>query len=110
MRTGWRWRASSRKTASSRIRGVPALRFPPFLLPLIFINITGHIALSGGRLTGSLFILDNRYPEAFVGVFMALFSIVPVLTSLHIGRWVDSAGAVRAMRVGVALVVIGAWL
>ena len=89
---------------------MPALRLPPFLLPLIFINITGHMALSGGRLTGSLFILDNGYPEAFVGVFMALFSAIPVLTSLQIGRWVDRAGAVRAMRIGIALVLAGAWL
>ncbi|MEO8132923.1 MAG: MFS transporter [Betaproteobacteria bacterium] len=87
---------------------MPALRFPPFLLPLIFINITGHMALSGGRLTGSLFILNNGYPEALVGLFMALFSVIPVLTSLQIGRWVDTAGAVRAMRIGVALVLLGA--
>ncbi|MEO7760999.1 MAG: MFS transporter [Casimicrobiaceae bacterium] len=86
------------------------LRFPPFLVPLIFINVTGHMALSGGRLTGSLYILDNHYPEALVGVFMALFSAIPVLTSLQIGRWVDRAGAARAMRIGVLLVLLGAWL
>lgn len=68
------------------------------------------MALSGGRLTGSLFILNNGYPEALVGLFMALFSVVPVLTSLQIGRWVDSAGAARAMRIGVALILAGAWL
>lgn len=86
------------------------LRFPPFLVPLILINVTGHMALSGGRLTGSLYILNNGYPDALVGVFMALFSVIPVLTSLQIGRWVDRAGAVRAMRIGIALVLAGAWL
>jgi len=89
---------------------VPPLRFPPFLVPLIFINVTGHMALSGGRLTGSLFILNSGYPEALVGVFMALFSVIPVLTSLQIGRWVDRAGAVHAMRIGMSLVLLGAWL
>jgi MFS family permease len=89
---------------------VPAIRLPPFLLPLIFINVTGHMALSGGRLTGSLYILDGGHPEALVGVFMALFSVIPVFTSLHIGRWVDSAGPARAMRIGIALVLAGAWL
>lgn len=89
---------------------MPAPRLPSFLLPLIFVNVTGHLALSGGRLTGSLFILDSGYPESLVGLFMALFSVIPVLTSLQIGRWVDSAGALRAMKVGVALVVVGAWL
>jgi MFS family permease len=82
----------------------------PFLLPLILINATGHMALSGGRLTGSLYILNAGFPELLVGTFMALFSTIPVLTSLHIGRWVDSAGAERALRVGIALVVVGAWL
>lgn len=89
---------------------MPAPRLPSFLLPLIFVNVTGHLALSGGRLTGSLFILDSGYPESLVGLFMALFSVIPVLTSLQIGRWVDSAGALRAMKIGVALVLVGAWL
>lgn len=89
---------------------MPALRFPPFLLPLIFINLTGHIALSGGRLIGSLYILDNGHAEALVGVFMALFSVIPVLTSLQIGRWVDRAGPELAMKVGVAVLLVGAWL
>ena len=89
---------------------MPALRFPPFLVPLILVNVTGHMALSGGRLTGSIFILNNAWPEALVGVFMALFSVVAVVTSLRIGRWVDRAGALQAMRIGVAIILAGAWL
>jgi MFS family permease len=84
--------------------------FPPLLLPLIFISMTGHMALSGGRLAGSLFTLKSGSPEYVVGVFMALFSIIPVFTSVSIGRWVDRAGASRAMRAGIALVLGGAWL
>ena len=68
------------------------------------------MALSGGRLTGSLYILKSPGAEYLVGVFMALFSIIPVLTSLSIGRWVDRVGAGRVMRLGVALIVLGAWL
>ena len=34
-------------------------RFPPFLLPLILINLTGHMALSGGRVSGSLYVLKT---------------------------------------------------
>jgi MFS family permease len=86
------------------------LRLTPFLLPLICINITGHMALSGGRVTGSLYILKNGHPEALVGLFMALFSVVPVMTALSVGRWVDRAGAARVMRIGVVMVSVGAWL
>ena len=67
------------------------------------------MALSGGRLTGSLFVLKTGQPEALVGLFMALFSVLPVMTSLAIGRWVDRAGAAFVMRVGIVLVLIGAW-
>ncbi len=85
-------------------------RLPPFLLSLILINMTAHMALSGGRLTGSLYILKSGHPEALVGLFMALFSVIPVMTSLAIGRWVDRAGAVKVLRAGMVLVLIGAWL
>ena len=85
-------------------------RLPPFLLPLILINLTGHMALSGGRVTGSLYILQTGNAEYLVGVFMALFSIISVLTALSIGRWVDRVGAARVMRLGIALVLIGAWM
>lgn len=83
---------------------------PPFLPALILINLTGHMALSGGRLTGSLFVLANGQPEAMVGLFMAMYSVIPVMTSLAIGRWVDRAGAARVMRAGIGLVMLGAWL
>ena len=68
------------------------------------------MALSGGRLTGSLYILKNGHPEALVGLFMAFFSVIPVMTSLAIGRWVDRAGAVKVLRSGIVLVLLGAWL
>jgi MFS family permease len=85
-------------------------RLPPFLLPLIFINLTAPMALSGGRLTGSLYVLKSGHPEALVGLFMALFSVIPVMTSLAIGRWVDRSGALKVMRAGMVLVLMGAWL
>ena len=84
-------------------------QLPQFLLPLILINLTGHMALSGGRLSGSLYVLKTGQPEALVGLFMALFSVMPVMTSLAIGRWVDRSGAARVMRVGIVLVLLGAW-
>ena len=41
-------------------------RFPPFLLPLILINLTGHMALSGGRVSGLLYVLKTGNPEYLV--------------------------------------------
>ncbi len=65
------------------------------------------MALSGGRLAGSLYILQDRHAEALVGVFMALFSILPVFTGLRIGRWMDRVGSARVMRLGIVLVAAG---
>ena len=73
------------------------------------INLTGRMALSGGRVQLALRAEDQQ-PEYLVGVFMALFSAIPVLTSLAIGRWVDRVGAPRVMRLGISLVLVGAWL
>jgi MFS family permease len=89
---------------------VRSSRFPPFLLPLIFISLTAHLALSGGRVAGSLFALKTGSAEYVVGIFMALFSVIPMFAALAVGRWVDRAGASRVMRVGIAMVVAGAWL
>jgi len=82
--------------------------FPPLLLPLILITLTGHMAMSGGRVSGALYALSVGSPELVVGVFMAMFSILPTLAAMSIGRWVDRIGALPVMRFGVLAVLIGA--
>jgi MFS family permease len=57
-----------------------------------------------------VFALKSGSPAFVVGVFMALFSIIAMFTSIGVGRWVDRVGATRVMRIGVSLVLIGAWL
>ena len=90
-------------------RPVPK-RFPPLLLPLILVTLTGHMAMSGGRVSGSLFALSTGSPELVVGLFMATFSVLPTLAAMSIGRWVDRIGALPVMRMGVLAVLIGAAL
>ncbi len=85
-------------------------RFPPLLLPLILITLTGHMAMSGGRVSGSLFALSTGSPELVVGLFMATFSVLPTLAAMSIGRWVDRIGALPVMRMGVLAVLVGATL
>ena len=85
-------------------------RFPPLLLPLILVTLTGHMAMSGGRVSGSLFALSTGSPELVVGLFMATFSVLPTLAAMSIGRWVDRIGALPVMRLGVLAVLMGATL
>ena len=84
------------------------MRFPPLLLPLILVTLTGHMALSGGRVSGSLYALRVGSPELVVGLFMATFSVLPALAAMSIGRWVDRMGALPVMRLGVLSVLCGA--
>ena len=85
-------------------------RFPPLLLPLILVTLTGHMAFSGGRVSGSLFALRVGSPELVVGLFMAMFSVLPTLAAMSIGRWIDRMGALPVLRFGVLMVLLGAWL
>lgn len=64
--------------------------------------------MSGGRVSGSLFALSVGSPELVVGLFMAMFSVLPTLAAMSIGRWVDRIGALPVMRVGVLAVLVGA--
>src|ERR1035437_1988582 len=83
-------------------------RFPPLLLPLTLVNLTGHMAFSGGRVSGSLFALSVGSHEWVVGIFMAMFSVLPTLAAMSVGRWVDRMGALPVLRFGMLTVLIGA--
>ncbi|MDX3904725.1 MAG: MFS transporter [Pigmentiphaga sp.] len=66
-----------------------------------------HLALTGGRVTVSLGALSQGASSFTVGVLMALFALVPMLLSVHVGRWVDHVGARRPMRIATAFLIFG---
>jgi MFS family permease len=88
----------------------PWWRLAAPLPTLILVNLTAHLALSGGRLSGSLYTLRSGAGELWAGVFMGLFAFIPLCTSLRSGRWIDRVGTRRAMQRGTLLVFAGAWL
>ncbi len=100
--------ARDRYRRRHRHNGTVPKRFPPLLLPLILITLTGHMAMSGGRVSGSLYALSVGSPELVVGLFMAMFSVLPTLAAMSVGRWVDRIGALPVMRFGVLAVLLGA--
>ncbi|WP_238160163.1 MFS transporter [Pigmentiphaga sp. H8] len=71
------------------------------------LAILSHMALTGGRVTVSLGALAQGASSFTVGVLMALFALVPMLLSVHTGRWVDHIGARRPLRIGVSLLIAG---
>lgn len=84
-----------------------SFNIPPLLLPLIGINLFGHIALSGGRVASSLYALQSGASEFVVGILIGLYGLLPMVLSLGMGRLVDRVGPFLPMRVGIASLGIG---
>ena len=77
------------------------------LLSLVAINLFGHMAISGGRITSSLYALKQGSNVSSVGLLIALYGILPMFFSLPIGRWVDRVGPFTPMLLGITAVVCG---
>ncbi|WP_459618706.1 MFS transporter [Bordetella sp. 2513F-2] len=69
-----------------------------------------HVALTGGRITVSLTALKLGLSTLQVGTLVAVFAVLPMLASIHAGRWVDKVGVYRPLTIGTGLVSIGTLL
>lgn len=87
--------------------GVSFRRFPPQLYALMAISLLCHVTMSGGRVTAGLYVLRAGYSEAWAGVLFGLYSLLPVLISLRIGRLVDRVGVTPVMRGAQAVLLFG---
>lgn len=81
------------------------------MLPaLIAGQIALHAAMAGQRMAAPLQALQQGHSAWSVGVLLALFAALPVLTALGAGRMADRHGYHRPLRVAVACTVVGAAL
>lgn len=94
-------------TASPPPAGPLASRINPQIFSLIAVSLLAHITMSGGRVSASLFVLQNGHSQAMAGVAYSLFSLFPALLSLHMGRWIDRVGVQRVMRISLAIMIVG---
>ncbi len=62
------------------------------VLGLIGITILVHLAFSGGRVGLMLFAIELRASTFMVGLMVSLLSVVPMVLSVHLGRWTDRVG------------------
>lgn len=62
------------------------------ILYFVAINVLGHLAFVGARMTTSLFALHLGASAFTVGVIMSLFAALPMLLSVAAGRLIDRAG------------------
>jgi len=80
------------------------------LAALILLGIANHTVLTGSRVIVSLDALSMGASPFTVGVLMALYALLPMLLSVAAGRVSDRIGHRWPMRIGSALIAIGAVL
>ena len=76
----------------------------------VVLNVLGHLAFVGARMSTSLFALHLGASAATVGVLMALFAALPMLLSVATGRLIDRIGPRRPLLAAFAVLAAGAAL
>ena len=69
---------------------------------ILFI-LFSHIPFTGMRLAVPLYVLHLGATPAMVGIMMALYSLLPMLTSMHLGRYMDRHGMRSTLIAGSSL-------
>jgi MFS family permease len=77
------------------------------LYVLVALTTLGHTVQVGSRLAVMLYAVHFNASPATVGVIAALYNIVAVFTSVHVGRWIDRSGSRLPMLVGAAMITVG---
>lgn len=77
---------------------------------LVATIICVHACMATTRVTASLWVLQQGYGEASVGMLLSLFAVAPIVLSLWAGRLADQHGFHRPVGIGVALAFAGALL
>lgn len=77
---------------------------------LIATMICVHACMATTRVTASLWVLNQGYGEASVGMLLSLFAVAPIALSLWAGRLADRHGFHRPVGIGVLLAGAGALL
>ena len=81
------------------------------VLPLLIVGqVALHAAMAGQRMAAPLQALNEGYSPWAVGLLLALFAALPVLTAMASGRMADRHGYHRPLKVAVGLTMLGAAL
>ena len=62
------------------------------VLRLITMMIMVHLAFTGGRVGLTLFAIHLHASNFVVGLMVSLLSVIPMVLSVHLGRWTDRVG------------------
>lgn len=76
------------------------------LATTIFIAVTSNSVLSASRFAVPVVALGFGASDFTVGVLSALLMIVPLVTTVPYGRWMDRVGALNPMRIATMIAVL----
>ena len=74
---------------------------------IVLMCTLSHSGFGGSRVAMSLYALDQGANQLTIGLLMALYSIVPLLFAVQVGRLADRVGPRVPMLIGTAGVVVG---
>ena len=70
---------------------------------LIGLLVLGHVAFAGDRFTLTLQAVSLQASPLAIGILMSLLMVVPMVLSIHMGRWADRLGFARPAALGLGL-------
>lgn len=74
---------------------------------LICLLVLGHVAFAGNRFTLTLQAVALQASPFAIGLLMSLLMVVPMVLSIHMGRWADRLGFARPAAAGLAALALG---
>lgn len=80
------------------------------VLWLVILSLFNHVGFTGTRFVTLLSVLALSDSSFLAGALLATLSLVPMLTSLPLGRWIDRHHKAEPMRVGSAMIALGCLL
>jgi MFS family permease len=76
---------------------------------LIFITLLNHCVFAGMRVSVSLYAIHLHATPFTVGVLMALYALLPMLSAISMGRLIDRIGARVPMLIGSVAIALARW-
>ncbi|KQP23627.1 hypothetical protein ASF43_03935 [Pseudorhodoferax sp. Leaf267] len=74
------------------------------------VMVLVHLAFTGGRVALTLYAIALQASTVVVGLQVSLLSLLPMLLSVQLGRWIDRVGIRRPARIAICTTAIGAAL
>ena len=80
---------------------------PSPLPPLLAMVVLAHLVFSGCRVALTLYAIALQASTLVVGLQVSLLSLLPMLFSVRLGRWLDRVGLRRTAALALAMLLTG---